>query len=63
MNISNLQRETDEGVKRFKIDDDNEINFTHSSQFHNQPPPMEIDSSSLIRLRKGNLVIRRSITK
>lgn len=63
MSFANIQKEEDESVKRFKIDEDSEANFVSPSQFLNQNPPMELDSLNSVKLRKGNLVIRRSITK
>ena len=63
MSFDNIQKEEDESVKRFKIDEDSEANFVSPSQFLNQNPPMESDSLNSVKLRKGNLVIRRSITK
>ena len=57
------QHEICEGNKRFKLDENSEIDCGKIIQTQNQDPIMELDGTNSVKLRKGNLVIRKSIHK
>lgn len=56
--------DTENFNKRFKVaeeDDEYDITYRPPVQTQDAPIPVEMDDSNSIRLRKGNLVIRKSL--